>query len=73
MGRLMLNAEFDRPVEASMQILNLLGQEIWDRSLLRGNNLLEEVDLTQYPAGLYLVRLTVDGQTVTRKIIKSNN
>jgi hypothetical protein len=73
LGRLMLNAEFDRPVDASVQIMNLLGQEIWDRNLIRGNNMSEEIDLTRYPAGLYLVRLTVDGQTVTRKIVKSNN
>jgi hypothetical protein len=69
----MLNAEFDRPVDACVQIMNLLGQEIWDRNLIRGNNMSEEIDLTRYPAGLYLVRLTVDGQTVTRKIVKSNN
>jgi hypothetical protein len=72
-GRVLFSAEFDRPVEASLQLINLIGQHIWESSISRDNKLSEVIDLTNYPNGLYLVRLTVDGQTVTRKLVKNNN
>ena len=57
--------------DVQVQVLNLLGQNIWETNASRTTNLSETLDLTTMPDGLYLVRLTVDGQTATRKLIKS--
>ncbi|MBK8427595.1 MAG: T9SS type A sorting domain-containing protein [Lewinellaceae bacterium] len=70
-GTALIQASFDQAVDVQVQVLNLLGQNIWETNASRTTNLSETLDLTTMPDGLYLVRLTVDGQTATRKLIKS--
>ncbi len=70
-GTAQLQASFDRAVDVQVEVLNLLGQRIWETNASRTTNLSETLDLTGMPDGLYLVRLTVEGQTVTRKLAKS--
>lgn len=70
-GTALIQASFDKSVDVQVQVLNLLGQNIWETNASRTTNLSETLDLTTMPDGLYLVRLTVDGQTATRKLIKS--
>lgn len=66
-----LHATFDRAVDANVEVLNLLGQRLWETNASNTNNLSEQIDLGNFPDGLYLVRLTVEGQTVTKKLMKS--
>lgn len=70
-GTAQLQASFDRAVDVQVEVLNLLGQSIWETNASRTTNLSETLDLTTLPDGLYLVRMTVDRQTVTRKLVKS--
>jgi Secretion system C-terminal sorting domain len=70
-GTAQIQASFDKAVDVQVQVLNLLGQHIWEMNASRTTDLSETLDLTTMPDGLYLVRLTVDGQTATRKLIKS--
>lgn len=71
-GQATFVAAFDRTVDdAGMQIVNLLGQLVWEARTSKTNSFTEKIDLTQFPAGLYLVRLLVDGQVATRKLIKN--
>jgi hypothetical protein len=65
-----LIAAFDRSVDVHVEVINLVGQRIWETHASRTNQLDETLDLNAYPAGLYLMRLTVDGQVLSRKIVK---
>ena len=58
-GVLHIQGTFDQ-----LRILDLLGREVWHTDRFQA-----DVDLSgQYP-GLYIFRFTIDGQTVTRKVI----
>lgn len=72
-GFVSLRASFDRPVDVHVELMDLLGRRIWETNASYATALSEQLDLNNFPDGLYLVRLTVDGQTVTRKLIKSAN
>lgn len=69
-GLLQLNAEMKQVAEVQAQLLDLMGRKIWESPVQTTQNLNETIDLSAYPAGLYLVRLRVDGQSVTRKVVK---
>ncbi len=72
-GTVFISATFDRTVETNLQVMNMVGQVIWETNLSATNSLTEQVDLSNYPDGLYFVRLSADGQGVTRKLVKSND
>jgi hypothetical protein len=44
---------------------------IWETNASNTTGLSEQIDLNNVPDGLYLIRLTVEGQTVVRKLVKS--
>lgn len=69
-GSTLLNAAFSRPVDAQIQVSDLLGRLLWETGIGNTTGISETIDLVNFPDGLYLVRLTVDGQTVTRKLVK---
>ena len=71
-GAATLDIAFDRAVDLHVGIVNLLEQQIWESGSAKTANFSETVDLSNYPDGLYLVRLTVDGQVLTKKLVKSN-
>lgn len=70
-GQVTFTASFDQTVnDARVQVLNLLGQAVWEVNASNTNLIAEKIDLTQVPPGLYLVRLTVDGKVLTKKLMK---
>jgi len=72
-GIAMLNASFDRPVDVHVEVINLLGQRVWETHASGTSTLIENIELGGYPDGLYLVRLLVDGQMATKKLVKGSN
>jgi hypothetical protein len=70
-GMAWLQASFERPVDVRAELLNLLGQQVWESNHSNTTNLSEHLNLTALPDGLYLVRLSVEGKTATRKLVKS--
>ncbi len=72
-GTATLFLSFDRAVDLHVEIINLMGQRIWEAGSSYAADFSETVDLNNYPDGVYLVRLTVDGQTLTKKLIKAGN
>jgi hypothetical protein len=70
-GFALFNAEFDRAVDAHLQIMDLLGKLVWETNASNATSISEQIDLNHFPDGLYLVRLTVDGQTLTKKLVKN--
>jgi hypothetical protein len=70
-GTAQIQASFDHAVDAQVEVLNMLGQRVWEMNVSRTSNVSEILDLNNVPDGVYLVRLTVDRQTATRKLVKS--
>ncbi|WP_367391534.1 T9SS type A sorting domain-containing protein [Lewinella sp. LCG006] len=71
-GQSNVRAEFNQSVDARIDVVNLLGQQIWQSPLLeRVDTINQTVDLSQVPAGIYLVRIQAAGQTKTIKLVKS--
>lgn len=70
-GSALIQASFDRAVDVQVEVLNVLGQRVWEMNASRTTDISETLDLNNVPDGVYLVRLTVDRQTVTRKLVKS--
>ena len=70
-GRSMLNVGFAKPVDASIQVLNAVGQLVFET---RSYNIQEgsyELDLSLQNSGLYLVRIIAEGEIQTAKLIKA--
>jgi Secretion system C-terminal sorting domain len=70
-GMATFTAVFDANVgNARVQVLNLLGQPVWESHVSNAVRMSENIDLTTLPEGIYLVQLTVDGQVATKKLMK---
>ncbi|MBK9339143.1 MAG: T9SS type A sorting domain-containing protein [Lewinellaceae bacterium] len=69
-GRTQVLVELDKSADLQVQMLDLMGRTVWQTNTLRSDRLSENLDLTPLPSGLYLLRLTVNGQSVTRKVVK---
>lgn len=69
-GAASLMVTFDRVSDLRVELLDLTGRLVWASAPIQSDRLLEQIDLRQYPDGLYLVRITADGRSVTRKLIK---
>lgn len=71
-GFTQLNVQFQEPVAAQVQVLNLLGQPVWQSVLYdQVAELQETIDLSQVPAGIYLVRVQAGNQARTVKVVKT--
>ncbi|MEL6133520.1 MAG: T9SS type A sorting domain-containing protein [Bacteroidota bacterium] len=57
------------PYEADVRILNALGQEIFQQSLVIDAE--SQLDLSSLAEGMYLLEIKVDQVTLTRKILKN--
>jgi hypothetical protein len=69
-GMTSLQATFTHAVEPQIEILNQLGQRVWYISAASTDQISESFDLGSFPDGLYLVRLSAAGKTITRKLVK---
>jgi Secretion system C-terminal sorting domain len=70
-GQAIFVAEFNRSVgDVRLQVLNMLGQTVWEAQASNTRLLSERIDLAQAPGGLYLVQLVVDGAVLTKKLVK---
>jgi hypothetical protein len=66
-----LTLGFERPVDLRVQVLSMLGQVVWENNYSYTTRLLEEIDLSRYPDGLYLLQITSEGRNKTVKLVKS--
>lgn len=65
-----LQATFGQKTDVQVEILNATGQRLWVTSANAVENLSQPLDLTQFPSGLYLVRVSAEGKTALRKLIR---
>jgi PKD repeat protein len=64
-----------KPSNVSMMVYDITGKQVYtaiDRKQMQGN-ITQTVDLAGVSNGLYLVKLTIDGQAYTLKVTKNKN
>ncbi len=66
-----LRATFSHPLDAQIDILNPLGQRVWYTLLQSTDQVSASVDLSNFPDGVYFLRLSVEGKMWTWKVIKN--
>ncbi len=64
-----LTLGFSTPVDLNVQVVNVLGQVIFEEGDTKVLSKQYNLDLTKYAAGTYFVRVRVDGQTATKQLI----
>lgn len=70
-GNTTLNLELNRPTLARIQVLNVMGQLLYEtRSQNSEQQQQYELDMTDRPAGVYLVRIVADNRSFTTKLVK---
>ncbi len=70
-GNTTLNLELNRPTSARIQVLNMMGQLLYEtRSQTSEQQQQYELDMTDRPAGVYLVRIVADNRSFTAKLVK---
>ena len=55
--------------EMDIQINNVHGQEVWNYADQFNGAFLERIDLSDHAAGVYLVKVTLDGKSVTKRVM----
>ncbi|MBK8968209.1 MAG: T9SS type A sorting domain-containing protein [Lewinellaceae bacterium] len=68
-GRLLLELELDRPLELGLELLTLHGRIIQTEDVGPVSTLNHTFDLSQLPAGSYLLRLKAGGEIALRQIV----
>ena len=68
-----LDMEFSETVDLKVQVVNVMGQVLFET--FRDRTLEERIDLNMmnYASGMYFVRISVDNQTVVKKLMKGAN
>ena len=70
-GLFHLEGQLKEKQNVEVQVFDLLGQVVWQKSLRDVAQLSEPIDLMRLPAGNYLIRLQLeDGRIVQKKAIK---
>ena len=69
-GMSTLEVTLSSPQDVQIDIITPLGQRIWSVSASAAAQMTQQIDLSQFPDGWYLVRLSAEGETLTRKLIK---
>lgn len=72
-GEVLLQASFAETADVQVQVFNLSGQLVLQALERSVNALNMPLDMHQQPAGMYLVRLLVNQQVYTEKLIKTTD
>lgn len=65
-----LNAVFTKSLNVEMKLMNIYGELLSTKKYLNASYIHEAIDLTSYPAGVYILQLGADNQSTTKKIVK---
>ncbi len=50
----------------SVSVFNLIGQEVYQEQVNKNTT---QIDLSNYQEGIYFIRMLIDGNLITKKII----
>lgn len=71
--KIVIQAEAKKSVEFSVQLLSPQGQKIYEASGRAINGkVMHTIAVRDFPAGMYIVKISNGSETVVRKVIKSN-
>jgi hypothetical protein len=71
-GVFMVNLELSKKEAVKLDIFNVQGQLIQSKLMGDITNLQERIDLTNEGTGLYLVRLTIGNEVITKQVLVKN-
>jgi hypothetical protein len=71
LGEIVVRAQFEDSRDVHAEIVDLLGRRV-AAVFAQGDYLDAVFDLSNHPNGMYLLRLTADGRTAVRKVVKKN-
>lgn len=66
-----LEMSFSKSVDVQVQVINMIGQILFETSISNTTAQELELDLQDYSDGMYFVRIKVDDQTTVKKLMKS--
>ncbi len=69
-GSSQLRVEFANPVDARIQLINAIGQPLFERVERNISTGIYELDLRNQPGGLFFVRIFAEGEVKTAKLLK---
>ncbi len=69
-GTALLDVEFRKILDARVQIFNMMGQLITEHQSRQTDKAQFDLDLSNRPAGIYLVRITAENKTYTARLVK---
>jgi hypothetical protein len=69
-GILNLNIAFEQAFETNIQVLDAYGRLLQESNNAATDLVQQQLDMSNYPAGLYFVRLSANGQTATKRVVK---
>lgn len=69
-GNALLDVEFRKILDARVQVYNMMGQLMTEQRSKQTDKAQFELDLSNRPAGVYLVRITADNKTHTARLVK---
>ena len=67
-----LDMTFAKTVDVQVQVINVMGQILFETSIGKTMEEKVELNLENYPDGMYFVRVKVDSQTIVKKLMKNN-
>ncbi len=70
-GIVNMNLELKENQDVSLQLVNMMGQILWQRQDKNIKTLNYPIDLSAFPDGMYFVRVKTGKQFISRKLIKS--
>ncbi|HMG14359.1 MAG TPA: T9SS type A sorting domain-containing protein [Saprospiraceae bacterium] len=65
-----LNAVFTKVLDIDVKLSNVLGKLLYSKKYLNSSYINEAIDLSSYPAGIYILQLSAANQATTKKIVK---
>jgi hypothetical protein len=69
-GNALLNVEFYKPTEARVQILNMMGQVLYQTGAKAATQQIFDLDMSDKPAGVYLIRITAESRSHVVRLVK---
>ena len=67
-----LDMTFSKTVDVHIQVLNIMGQILFEKPIGKVMEEKVELNLENYPDGMYFVRVKVDSQTIVKKLMKNH-
>ena len=66
-----LNVELSKAANIQVQLINLVGQRLFFEESQNSSSISYPLDLSQFPEGIYFVRIQVDDQLFIEKLVRA--